>query len=123
MSISKAIYALIKPHCSCSLSPVITGQRKNFPFAQYQIVSNIPNDDKSGASTLDFRRIQVSVFSKSYTEAEAIAEEIRAGIDAQSGVYDDKTISLVTFLNEIDLFEEDAKVYHKAFDYRITFNR
>jgi len=96
------------------------------PFVRLSRISVLPSDTKDGPSKLDAIRVQISVFAKTYAEAQSIGESIRSAIDRYSGTHLSIRIQSTQYLDEDDEFEnlpEDEGLHHKVYDYQFRVLR
>lgn len=103
--------------------PQIVPQGTALPYIKHFKVSTTPNRTKSGPSTLDEIRWQVSCFALTLNEAETMAESVRTKLDNYTGHLNGVFIDRINFTNEQSLYEDGAKVHHVATDYSIRLKR
>jgi hypothetical protein len=83
----------------------------------YYAISTVPEPVKDSRSMVDTLRIQVSIFSTSYSSVNTIAGLVREELDGLSGEIGTTSIDSMMYSGEFDMYEEEAKVYHKAQEY------
>jgi hypothetical protein len=105
-----------------SVYPLRVPQGKPLPAVTYQRISTSPTDCKESVSALDNLRVQLTVFSEQYEELEGISHAVRAALDGYTGTVLQTNVT-GKFLNETDLFDNNAEIYHRAIDFNFTINR
>lgn len=85
----------------------------------YYVISTRPETTKDSRSVVDTLRLQISIFSTSYSTINSIAQIVRENFDGLTGEVAGCSIDGVYFDDEVDLFEDEHKVYHRAQDYII----
>lgn len=61
-------------------------EHKDYPALTIYVVTTVPEFHLRGSSNMDSVRIQIDVWSKKYTEAKAIAKEVRRVIEGINGI-------------------------------------
>lgn len=122
MGMGEAIYDLLDG-VTTRTYPNKAPQGTVLPFLVYTVVLTSPNDTKDGVSDLDVIRIQVSVFSNTYANAQTLAGSVRTALDRYSGTIQSVVIDSINFEGETDLYDEEAQVHHKALDFSIREKR
>jgi len=85
----------------------------------YYVISTVPEPVKDSRSMVDVNRIQVSIFSTSYSSVNTIAGLVREGLDGLSGEVGGCSIDSMMYIGEVDMFEDDIKIHHKAQEYSV----
>ena len=98
-----------------------------FPCLQYQQISTVPINQKSGAACGDFARVQVNCYSsKSYKESSDLADAVRAALEAYSGTTTNgHVVQYVEFLSAFDTIDDTAQysgVFSTVMDFMIHYN-
>lgn len=99
----------------------------SFPCLQYQQISTVPINQKSGAAGGDFARVQVNCYSsKSYKESSDLADAVRAALEAYSGTTTNgHVVQYVEFLSAFDTIDDTAQysgVFSTVMDFMIHYN-
>jgi len=95
------------------------------PYIVLARVSGPREYSHDGATGLYRARFQFSIFATTYYEAKSIADGIRTVLSGASGqlVEDPADTIGASFLdNEVDMYEEEAKLHHIAVDYLVWVN-
>lgn len=95
-------------------------QTAKLPFVNHFQVSKNNNYAKDG-STTKFLRYQISVFSKTKAEGISISDSIIGILDFFSGHVAGYYIESIRQVDENDLYEDDADVYHRVLDLEIRY--
>lgn len=133
MNVSGAIKQMIAGNVTANallagrVYPVLAPQDSTYPCAVVSIISNTPNDTKSGVSDVDSVLVQVSTFSTSYGSAANTSEAVRRAIDRYRGNITSGTTTIpvdgVRFLDMREVFEPDPEIWHIAADYQMRIQR
>ncbi len=95
-----------------------------YPCAVIQLASTRPNPTKTGASEVDFCRVQVDIYGSTAASADAVSSAIRAAIDYIS----EQTVTVsgtsvhvgrIDFENEYGDFEDAPGIYRKITEYMV----
>lgn len=116
------VYAHLSGHAEITtfvgdeIYPIILPQREEpYPSSwagiTYFLVSHPEVYSKDGPSGLSFPRMQISVWSPSYTKAKQLAELVKAAMHGYA--------EFATKENEDDIYEADTKLYHIPLDFII----
>jgi hypothetical protein len=84
-----------------------------FPILLYETISNVTSDTKTGASTVDFVRIRLRIFSAQKMEGLQIADLVRRKLDRTQTM----TGITVRFDNENDDFDDENNIFVALQDY------
>lgn len=107
--------------------PVVLPQSTTYPAARLTIVGNSANNTKSGPSTEDLILLQISSFAYTYDEVAECDDAIRAAIDYFRGMVTVGSIvhglDLVEYETSQDFYEDEARIFHRASDYRVRYSR
>ena len=89
-------------------------QGKQLPSVVINIISNIPTNTKSGVSTLDQIRVQITCMAQTtgtydgQLKVEEIAEAVRTAFDYTSGTLEGVTVERTAFQNQNSAFDSSA---------------
>ena len=78
----------------------------------------------AGSSKLATARFQISIFAEYYYQTKLIAEQIQVALQGVTGNIGDSpyvNIGSSIYLDEVDLYETETKLYHLACDYQIAY--
>ncbi|MBI4800633.1 MAG: DUF3168 domain-containing protein [Desulfarculus sp.] len=92
--------------------PVKLPQGCVLPAITYQRVSGGQDSTLEGDSGLEFPRVQVSCWSKSYTQAHALAKAARGAMKSARAFR-------ATTINDMDHYEDETGVYAVFVDFSI----
>ena len=95
------------------IHPQIVPQDSTYPAISYSRISSSPVPVLSGTSGLTFHRFQVNAWSPSYSTTRTLASGIRSALDGKEATM---------LLNDIDLYDESARLHYCAMDFMIAFN-
>lgn len=103
------------------LSNGLTGRNAHPEFSQndfgdtyivYQIVNNTPSDTKDFVSTLDEVEVEISIYSKTFSEVASISATVRADLDRVAyGAYGGVNLNGVQYQDEDSGFDPISKRY------------
>lgn len=85
----------------------------------YYVISTTPETTKDSRSLVDTLRIQVSIFSQSYSTLNTIAGLVREALDGLTGEVAGCSVDSCWFSDESDLYEDEHRIFHKAQDYMV----
>jgi DNA-binding NarL/FixJ family response regulator len=94
-------------------------QEADTPYIVITKVSGLRVHSHQGTSSLANPRIQLSVFSATYLEAKQIAQAIQSVLQGYTGTSEEIEIQSCLYINEVDMYEQESKLYHVAVDYEI----
>lgn len=100
--------------------PVVAPQEPVKPFVVYEEISLLPDRTVDGMLDRTRARIRFSCYSGSYTEAKAIARQIRLAFKDYKGAMGGTNVTDSGFLNEADIWEPDSELFGIAVDVSIT---
>lgn len=125
MSIEESLFTRLSTHAGLSalvsarIYPLILPQKPTLPAVTYTRVSG-ERVSAMGADTVIARpRFQVSCFASTYASARAVAAQVRAALQRWRGTVGGVVIQDSFIESEIDLYEDDTKLYHTALDFEI----
>lgn len=129
MSASSIIYGILSTNTGVTnlvntkIYPIEAPQTVAFPYIVFQAISNLPTNTKSGVSTMDKTRIQVTAVAKKQSDIDAIGAAVRSALDF---VKTPSPIQIITYEGEVDMFSYPSGqdgVFEKAQDYFLTTSR
>lgn len=133
MSASSIIYSILSGNTGVTnlvntkIYPQEAPQTAAFPYVVFQSISNTPNNSKSGVSTMDRYRIQVTVCAKKQSEIDSIGAAIRSALDyVQQQTISSTYVQLISYQGEVDMFSYPSGqdgIFEKAQDYFLTISR
>ena len=92
------------------LFPVRAPQAVKMPYGVYQRISGGQQNGLSGYLTLENPRIQIDVYSTSYSQVKTLAGNIHTQMETSTGFKN-------TLISDSDLFEDELNVYRITMDY------
>lgn len=116
--IHKAIEQLIESTCQCFPGKVPQGVQP--PFVNHFTVSADQGPTKDGNQVKTIR-YQISVFTRDKVSGLQIGENISDILDNYRGEVGGHSIDLIRLIDENDLYEDDAEMYHRALDFQIRY--
>ena len=129
MSASTIIYSLLSTNTGVTnlvgtkIYPIEAPQTIAFPYIVFQAISNMPTNTKSGVSSMDKTRIQVTIVAKKQSEIDSIGAAVRSALDF---IKTPAPIQIITYEGEVDMFSYPSGqdgVFEKAQDYFLTTSR
>jgi hypothetical protein len=129
MSASTIIYSLLSTNTGVTnlvgtkIYPIEAPQTTAFPYIVFQAISNMPTNTKSGVSTMDKTRIQVTAVAKKQSDIDAIGSAVRSALDF---IKTPAPIQIITYEGEVDMFSYPSGqdgIFEKAQDYFLTTSR
>jgi len=100
-----------------ALYPKRTSQGKGTPYGVYTKVSDNPSDTKSGVSTLDVDRVQVTIITDTYAEGVTLSDSLRTVLDRYRGTVQGVVVDKIVFEDERDMYDDKAEKYMRSQDY------
>ncbi|MGI4862834.1 MAG: tail completion protein gp17, partial [Janthinobacterium lividum] len=91
--------------------PLRAPQGTPFPYACYQVISQKP-DDSAQCELDDYARVQLSLFTKTYTEVCALSQATRAALHRQRV----GTVA-IDLDQQLDQYSDPAFCYYRTQDY------
>ena len=117
MSFETALYSRLSSQLSSAVGtriyPLVAPQKTTLPYLTYSKVSAVKQYTHSGSASLSNDRIQISVFSTGYLAGKTIAGAVVTALEGWS------TAQAVFKANELDLYEDETKVFHIPVDFRV----
>lgn len=105
------------------ITPMVSSQTVAPPRVTYQITGTDPNDTKHGPSKLDEATVRIACHALTYEQATAILQDVRTCIDRFSGSVGTATVQSVQFLDENELYSEDADLVGLVQLYKFRIER
>ncbi|MBL4702090.1 MAG: DUF3168 domain-containing protein [Phycisphaeraceae bacterium] len=115
LSGNAAVSALV----ASRIHPVTLPQSVTFPALSYRRISGQRVNHLAGSSGLQHPRIQMSAWSKTYSQAKNITENVRLSLEGFRGTMGTIQVDGVVFLGDHDLYEDETELYHIASDFEI----
>lgn len=104
--------------------PGMAPQKAVMPYVVYRKISNTPNDTKSGPGDVHEYRMQIDVYTKSYSQGTELQQLMRNTLDrAERGTVAGVFLDGIRFLNEDDMHLEDPAILLFSQDYQIRIAR
>ena len=120
MSFESELYTRLSSQLSSTVGtriyPAVAPNSATLPYLVYRKVSADKQYAHSGASSLSFDRLQVSVFSTGYVTGKALAGAVVTALEGWTSA------QAVFKANELDLYEDDTKVFHIPVDFFVWHN-
>lgn len=114
MSIQSELFTLLSTggtDCAARVYPVVAPDTPVVPYMVYSRINTNSENVLSGSSGLANTRMQIDVYAKTYTQAQAIARQV----DALMAGWSNQNISVMAQ----DLFEEPVKLHRVIMDFSI----
>ena len=92
-------------------------QNPTYPAITYFRVSSPRHHDID----VSYPRFQFDSWASTYEEARNVANEIRKAIQREKGLWNGIKIIQVVYLNEVEMYENDTKIYHIVTDFQILY--
>ena len=115
LSAAPAITTLV----STRIFPVLATAGSVFPYAVYNVVTSRTNSTKTSIGDRDQTRVQIDIYSKTYSEAEDIGRKARIELEGYEGTVSGVVIEKIDYLSENDGLEELQEAFRKSYDYQI----
>lgn len=114
-------YAGLSALVSTRIYPVIAAQGATPPYVVHSRISGV-RESAMGADTGVARaRVQVSSYGLTYSSAKNVAKQSRLALQRYSGTIGADEILAIFVENDIDLYEEDTRLFHVASDYLVFY--
>jgi hypothetical protein len=133
MSASKVFYSLLSNNApttgvvGANIYPQQAPQTTTFPFIVITQVSNVPNNTKSGVSTMDTMRVQVTMIHNTQALLDTLGGYVRTALDfVNNQTIQGVKVQYITYQGESDAFDEGAGqdgAFLKYQDYLLTISR
>lgn len=102
--------------------PAVFPEDVVFPALRIQRISGAPAVHHCGDSGEERARVQVSCYAKTYSEAKAVAQAVRASLSAVNGAMGSLAQATTFIKNETDLYEAETRLHHVALDVDVFTN-
>lgn len=107
--------------------PGIIDNGRGFPAMAVTRASTEANATKTGVSNVDFVRVQLDIFARTYGEAEDVSEAVRAALDYYTGSVvsgaDTVNVDHIDYLGTIDNFENSPELHRVIAEYILHIKR
>ena len=142
MAITNVIYSILRGYTPLTdytgdrIFPLRIQNGTTFPAISYHLVSNTPSNTKDMVSSLDFARVQVSVFSQDgggvsgFERADEVSDKVRDAIELASGILPLEIagykVNQLWYDGQVQLSDDEAGfagVYQIALDFIVGYNR
>jgi hypothetical protein len=116
MSVEEKIFSLLTTSTTITATmgnrvyPVRAPQNVASPYAVYQRISGGQQNGLSGYLTLENPRIQIDVYSTSYSQVKTLSESVQTQMATSTAFKN-------TLINDSDLFEDELNVYRITMDF------
>jgi len=68
----------------------------------------------------DTYRVQVSIYGETYAEVDTWGASVRSALDGVNNeTVQGVAVKRISYMDESDLYEEDAEVHHRAMDFSV----
>lgn len=94
----------------------VAPQNVTTPYIKFQIISDVSNYTHAGPDETGMARVQTSCYSTSYEDAANVASAVITALNSAPRTYG---VGIAQKANELDLYEEDTKLYHIPVDFMI----
>lgn len=107
--------------------PGVIDNGKGFPAAAVTRAGTEANATKTGVSGVDFVRVQLDIYGRTYGEAETVSEAVRTALDYYSGSVtsgsDTVNVDHIDYLGTIDNFEDSPELHRVIAEYMVHIKR
>jgi hypothetical protein len=107
--------------------PGVIDNGRGFPAMAVTRASTEANATKTGVSNVDFVRVQLDIFAKTYGEAEDVSEAVRTALDFYSGSVvsggDTVNVDHIDYLGTVDNFENTPELHRVIAEYIMHIKR
>jgi len=111
-------YTALKNIVGYGIYPVMAPLIATVPYIVYFKVSGSRQYTHQGYNGIQNPRYQISVYDDSYLDAKNTAEIVKLALEAWSG---SNHIQNIQIENDLDLIDEETKLYHVVVDFFITY--
>lgn len=112
-----ALTALVGPR----IYPVVLPQTPTYPCVTYQRISTTRESAMGVEVGIAHARVQCSAWAQTYTAAKGVKEQLRAALERWRGTVLGVVVQDSFFLNELDLYEADVRIWHLPVDFMIHY--
>ena len=118
--IGKVIHDLLDQLVSDKVYPIVAPQGAALPFITYQVIDKSdPWDTKGADSDADLARVQINIFTTTYSAANTLAASVRGILDFYTETNNSVVVDRIRFASEYDLGEGLENYYRISQDYMI----
>lgn len=114
-------YAGLSALVSTRVYPVIAAQGATLPYIVHSRISGVRESAMGSDTGVARTRVQVSSYGSTYSSAKNVAKQARLALQRYSGTIGSDEILAIFVENDIDLYEEDTRLYHVATDYLVSY--
>lgn len=114
-----AVSALI----ATRLYPARLPQDVTYPAVVYTRIDTEPTSAFGTAATLMNSRVQFDCWAKTYSEVKAVANAIRASLDALDTTILSVRIYGIVYSSELDIFEDETQLYRIQSDFQVMYTQ
>ncbi len=107
----------ISDHIDTRLYPGWIPKDAQMPSVAFLMISGNRHHDIDVA----YPRYQFSVFSKRYSEAKRISDEIINSLQRFKGIMGSTEIIQIVFQNQYDQYESDTDLYHISLEFKVIY--
>ncbi len=124
--VEEAIYSRLSTHAGVSalvgsrIYPSLMPQNVTLPALTYIKVAGPRVSAMSIDTGVARPRFQVSCWSQTYSQAKALAAQVRAALQRWRGTESGVVIQASFMENEIDLYDNETELHHVALDFEIS---
>lgn len=124
MNIEDVIYNILKDNAGVSalvttkIYPMVAPQGVEDCIV-YQVINDNPNDTKSGVSTFNKPRVQVTGWSKNHVTAKQIRNAVQSALDRYTGTVTGINVDSIQYITIGDDFDKESHYYGKRSEYYI----
>ena len=68
-----------------------------------------------------YPRIQYTAFARTYSQAKELADILRLHLQRLKGVLSGVAIKQIQYINSVEFFQRDARVYYITQDFKIIY--
>jgi hypothetical protein len=127
MSIENAIYTMLNGHAGLSalvgvrIYPMYLPQTPTLPACAYRLTSAQTISLLATDTNIIEARYEIAVFSKTYDQCVATADQLRQALQRQSGTVETVVILDITIDNIDQSFDQDFEIYEITTDVTISY--
>ena len=115
--LEQAIYShLVATMGNNKVYPTVFPDNVAMPAILYQRITGTPSVTHSGDGAVEGAQFQISCFAKTFANAVSLAEAVKAAFSAYSGPMGDLPDVRTLVVNEIALYEAEARLHHIVVD-------
>lgn len=126
MAVEDAIKSRASGHAGLSalieerFHPVAAPQDVVYPAVVYQRISSVPESAMTADTNVTRDRFQFMVLAQSYESAVAVALQVKAAIQRWQGTESGVVIEDSYLFNDIDLYDDETRIFQRAIDFEIV---